>query len=93
MNITNLVNGRDPTGAGIRASDSARPAVAPYQNLIEVPGYVNLQREVHDALRAQHPEWVQPGGHCPTCDSYESRLVELLTQTLRSQPERDPIAV
>jgi len=66
--------------------------VKPYQNLIEVPGYAKLQREIHDALRAQHPEWVQPGGDCPTCDSYESRLAELLTQTFRSQPQRDPIA-
>jgi 2,4-dienoyl-CoA reductase-like NADH-dependent reductase (Old Yellow Enzyme family) len=23
----------------------------------EVPGYAELQREMHDALRAQHPEW------------------------------------
>jgi hypothetical protein len=37
-----------------------------------------LQREIHDALRVQHPEWVQPDGECPTCESYESRLAELL---------------
>lgn len=37
-----------------------------------------LQQEIHDALRAQHPEWVEPDGDCPTCESYESRLAELL---------------
>ena len=37
-----------------------------------------LQREIHDALRVQHPEWVEPDGDCPTCESYESRLAELL---------------
>jgi hypothetical protein len=40
--------------------------------------YVRLQREIHDALRAQHPEWVNPNGDCPTCESYESRLAQLL---------------
>jgi hypothetical protein len=40
--------------------------------------YVRLRREIHDALRAQHPEWVQPNGDCPTCESYESRFAELL---------------
>jgi hypothetical protein len=33
---------------------------------------------MHDALRAQHPEWVKPNGDCPTCESYESRFAELL---------------
>jgi len=40
--------------------------------------YVQLQREIHDALRKQHPEWIEPNGDCPTCDSYESRFAELL---------------
>ena len=33
-----------------------------------------LQQEIHDALRVQHPDWVEPDGDCPTCESYESRL-------------------
>ena len=44
----------------------------------EVPGYTQLQQQIHDALRAQHPEWVQPNGDSPICDSYESRFAELL---------------
>jgi len=44
----------------------------------EIRSYVELQRQIHDALRAEHPEWVQPNGDCPTCESYESRLAELL---------------
>jgi hypothetical protein len=53
-------------------------------NMIAVPGaanaqrYAQLQRDIRDALRAQHPEWIQPNGDCPTCDSYERRLAELL---------------
>jgi hypothetical protein len=48
----------------------------------EVPGYAELQREMHDALRAQHPEWVQPNGDSPICDAYEWRFEELLSLSL-----------
>ena len=44
----------------------------------EIRSYVELQRQVHEALRVEHPEWVKPNGDCPTCESYESRLAELL---------------
>jgi hypothetical protein len=44
----------------------------------EIRSYVELQRQIHDALRVEHPEWVKPDGDCPTCESYESRLAELL---------------
>ena len=40
--------------------------------------YTELRRQIHDDLRIQHPEWVEPNGESPTCDSYEARLVELL---------------
>jgi hypothetical protein len=45
----------------------------------EVRSYVQLQQQIHDALRVEHPEWVEPNGDCPTCESYESRLAELLS--------------
>jgi hypothetical protein len=44
----------------------------------EVPGYTELQREMHDSLRVQHPEWIEAGGKSPTCDYYESLFAELL---------------
>ena len=44
----------------------------------EVPGYAQLQRQVRDALWAQHPEWVQLNGDSPKCDAYEWRFAELL---------------
>ena len=37
-----------------------------------------LQAEIYYALRAQHPEWIQPNGESPTCDAYKSQLAELL---------------
>ena len=48
----------------------------------EAPAYAQLQREMHDALLAQHPEWILPNGDCPTCDSYDARFAVLLIQTL-----------
>ena len=40
--------------------------------------YTELQQQIHDDLRIQHPEWVEPNGESPMCDSYEARLMELL---------------
>ena len=50
----------------------------------EIHSYTELQRQIHQDLRVQHPEWVTPNGDCPTCDSYESRLAELLSLTQHS---------
>jgi hypothetical protein len=44
----------------------------------EIRSYVQLQHQIHDALREQHPEWIEQNGDCPTCESYESRFAELL---------------
>jgi len=46
----------------------------------EVPGYAELQREIHDALVAQNPEWILPNGESPTCAFYEARLAQMLMQ-------------
>jgi hypothetical protein len=51
----------------------------------EVRAYAQLQQEIHDALRVQHPEWVEQNGDCPTCESYESRLAELLSISLQAE--------
>ena len=52
----------------------------------EIRSYTQLQRQIHDALRIEHPEWVTANGDCPTCESYESRLAELLGL---SSPNKD----
>ena len=52
----------------------------------EIRSYAQLQRQIHDALRVEHPEWVEANGDCPTCESYESRLAELLGVPF---PEKD----
>ena len=44
----------------------------------EAKGYVQLRRQVHEALLKEHPEWLKPNGECPMCEIYESRLAESL---------------
>ena len=44
----------------------------------QIQTYPELRQQIHDDLRIQHPEWVQPNGESPMCDSYEARLMELL---------------
>ena len=44
----------------------------------QIHTYTELRQQIHDDLRIQHPEWIQPNGESPICDSYESRLTELL---------------
>ena len=44
----------------------------------QIHTYTELRKQIHDDLRMQHPEWVQPNGEFPKCNSYESRLAELL---------------
>lgn len=51
----------------------------------EVPAYAQLQRAMHDALRAQHPDWILPNGDCLTCDSYDVRFAELLIASLATE--------
>jgi hypothetical protein len=46
---------------------------------VDAPAYAALQREMHDALIAQHPEWIGTDGDCPTCDDYDRRFAELLS--------------
>ncbi len=48
--------------------------------------YSALLRQIHNDLRVQHPEWIQPNGESPLCDSYEARLMELLTASIGSGP-------
>jgi hypothetical protein len=50
-----------------------------------VQPYVQLQQQIHEALRTEHPEWVKQNGACPMCEAYESRLAELLGLSSRSE--------
>ena len=55
---------------------------------VEAPVYVELQREMHDALLAQHPEWIRSDGNSPKCDEYDRRFAELLRFSLTVEQAR-----
>ena len=57
--------------------------------LINPAGVKLAGRPEHDDLRVQHPEWVEPNGDCPTCESYERRLAESIAIF---QSEKRPLA-
>lgn len=52
---------------------SSRSAAVP-----QIHTYAELRRQIHDDLRIQHPDWIQPNGESPVCDAYEARLKEVL---------------
>src|SRR5712692_1055412 len=39
----------------------------------QIHTHTELRQQIHHDLRIQHPEWVEPNGESPTCDSYEAR--------------------
>jgi len=47
----------------------------------KIRSYAELRELIRVSLRAQHPEWVEPNGDSPICDSYEARFAELLGLT------------
>jgi hypothetical protein len=47
----------------------------------KIRSYAELRELIRLSLRAQHPEWVEPNGDSPICDSYEARFAELLRLT------------
>jgi len=57
--------------------------------------YGELQRQLHKDLLAQHPEWIDADGNCPTCDDYERRLARLISifksqsKSIRSKRRRN----
>ena len=44
----------------------------------KIRSYAELQELIRVSLRIQHPEWIEPNGDSPVCDSYEARFAELL---------------
>jgi hypothetical protein len=59
-----------------RANHESTPTAVSHQ----IHSYAELRQQIHNDLRLQHPEWIQPNGESPICDSYEARLIELLAR-------------
>jgi hypothetical protein len=74
-----------------KSDKPSRGKVEPLDKPVGVPHpvhtFTELKQQIHDDLRVQHPEWIQPNGECPMCDSYEARLMELLETALSRSDE------
>ena len=66
MKTDNGSHGEQSSGSRSEAKLSART-------------YGELQRQLHKDLLAQHPEWIDADGNCPTCDDYERRFARLIS--------------
>jgi hypothetical protein len=66
MKTDNEPDGEQSSGSRSEAKRSART-------------YGELQRQLHKDLLAQHPEWIEADGNCPTCDAYERRFARLIS--------------
>jgi hypothetical protein len=65
----------------------SRPLESPIQT------YTELRQQIHDDLRIQHPEWVEPNGESLMCDFYEARLMELLDPLTRTRSNKSVAAI
>jgi hypothetical protein len=82
-----------PVRVSHRALRPSRPA--PHFNVLTSPilmshqihTYTELQQQIHDDLRIQHPEWIKPNGESPACDSYEARLTKMLDTLTRRESD------
>jgi hypothetical protein len=52
----------------------------------QIHTYTDLRKQIHEDLRVQHPEWIQPNGESPMCDSYEARLMKTLNVLIGQHP-------
>ena len=59
----------------------------------KVDTYADLLHQIRNDLRLQHPDWIQPNGQCPMCDSYEARLIKLLGALIPGESNENALAV
>jgi hypothetical protein len=57
----------------------------------QIHTYTELQQQIHEDLRIQHPEWVKPNGESPKCDSYDACLTEMLDTLTRRGSNRSVV--
>ena len=69
-------------GASLRAGSGEVSCARASAVSRSIHTYAELRQQIHDDLRMQHPEWVQPNGESPMCDAYEARLTETLEKLI-----------
>jgi len=97
--IAPTAGSKNSLNAGIRLfvqpdvfGGTATPANPPGRSCL-IDTVAALQRQIHNDLRAQHPEWVEPNGESPMCDFYEARLAQLLDSYAHTESDESVAAV
>jgi hypothetical protein len=85
---TPLPDAPEPVAATVSLVVST-PVVAPH----EIRTYPELQEQIHRDLRVQHPDWIEPNGECPMCDSYEARFTQLLDAYRQNESNESVVAI
>jgi hypothetical protein len=62
-----------------RRQGTRAQALAGAHESLQIRSYPELQKQLHNDLLAQHPEWIDSDGNCPTCDEYDRRLAQLIS--------------
>ena len=83
MKLVSLKMQRSHRSAKLDKTSRANHEAAPHQ----IHTYAELRQQIHDDLRAQHPDWIQSDGESPICDSYEARLIKVLDSVTRASKE------
>jgi hypothetical protein len=73
--------GQATMGTTVTPNETLKPL--PPVTFDNIRSYTELQKLIRVSLRAQNPEWVEPNGDSPLCDSYEARFAELLGLPIR----------
>ncbi|MEY2615791.1 MAG: hypothetical protein QOH78_1564 [Verrucomicrobiota bacterium] len=68
--------GQATIGTTVTPNETLQPSASvTFEN---IRSYTELRKLIRVSLRVQNPEWVEPNGDSPLCDSYEARFAELL---------------
>jgi hypothetical protein len=59
----------------------------------KIATYADLLQQIRNDLLLQHPEWIQPDGQSPMCDSYEARLIKSLSTSIPARSSGNMVAV
>jgi len=62
-----------------RRHGKSAQALAGARESRQIRSYADLQKQLRNDLLAQHPEWIDSDGNCPTCDEYDRRLAQLIS--------------
>jgi hypothetical protein len=71
--------GQATMGTTVTPNETLTPL--PTATFDKIRSYTELRKLIRVSLRVQNPEWVEPNGDSPLCDSYEARFAELLGLT------------